>query len=219
VRRLAERRLAERRLAERRLAERRVAETLAAQGIPVSESQLAQLQTHFDLLECWNARINLTSVRDPGEIERRHFAESAYLTKVLPLGPGKLIDVGSGAGFPGIPVKILSPETEVLLVESVQKKAAFLKEVAREIGLPGLEVFPGRLEDLPLGDAQWLTMRAVRLDRKLMRVIQRHVPRGTLAIFLGEQDTVGLGERVTVHPIPGSERRVIAIGECSTWNI
>jgi 16S rRNA (guanine527-N7)-methyltransferase len=183
-----------------------------------STRQLAQFQAHFDLLIRWNAKTNLTSVRDPEEILRRHFAESAYLTEVLPLGPGTLIDVGSGGGFPGIPVKIMSPETRVVLVESVTKKAVFLKEAARAVGLPGLEVFAGRFEDLKGIEAEWLTMRAVRLDASLLNDIRRIVPRGTLAIFMGEGDSSGL-RGVTIHPISGSERRVIAIGPCSTWNI
>jgi 16S rRNA (guanine527-N7)-methyltransferase len=187
-------------------------------GIVASPRQLTQFQAYFDLFLRWNAKTNLTSVRDPEEILRRHFAESAYLTKVLPLGPGTLIDVGSGGGFPGIPVKIMSPATRVVLVESVIKKAAFLKEAARAVGLPGLEVFAGRFEDLKDIEAQWLTMRAVRLDASLLNDIHRIVPRGTLAIFMGEGDSNGL-QAVTIHPIPGSERRVVAIGPCSTWNI
>ena len=187
-------------------------------GIEASREQLAQFQAHFDLLLRWNAKTNLTSVRDPQEILRRHFAESAYLTKVLPLGPGTMIDVGSGGGFPGIPAKILSPETRVILVESVTKKAAFLKEAARAIGLPGLEVFAGRLKDLQNVSVDWLTMRAVRLDARLLKDIRRIVPRGTLALFLGEADTASLSAEIKIYPIPGSDHRVIAVGECSTWN-
>jgi 16S rRNA (guanine527-N7)-methyltransferase len=186
-------------------------------GITASREQLAQFQAHFDLLLRWNAKTNLTSVRDPEEILRRHFAESAYLAKVLPLGPGTLIDVGSGGGFPGIPAKIMSPETRVILVESIGKKAAFLKEAARAIGLPGLEIFPGRFEDLTCVEADWLTMRAVRLDVSLLNHIRRLVPRGTLAIFMGEADAGGF-TGAKIHSIPGSERRAIAIGPCSTWN-
>jgi 16S rRNA (guanine527-N7)-methyltransferase len=187
-------------------------------GIEASREQLAQFQAHLELLLRWNAKTNLTSVRDPEKILRRHFAESAYLTKVLPLGPGTLIDVGSGGGFPGIPVKILSPQTRVILVESVTKKAAFLKEAARAIGLSGLEVFAGRLEDLQNMTADWLTMRAVRLDVSLLNDIRRIVPRGTLAIFIGEIGASGLAG-AKIHPIPGSECRVIATGPCSTWNM
>ncbi len=194
-------------------------DAFAEVGISPSEAQLAQFETHLDSLLRWNAKINLTAVRDPDEIMRRHFAESAYLTKVLPLGAGTLVDIGSGAGFPGIPVKILSPETHVVLVESVHKKAAFLKEVARSLGMAGLEVFAGRFEDLPETGAEWVTSRAVRLDPKLLAAIRHHVPRGTLAVFLGEADAARLGPGVTVHPIPGSDRRVLAIGPCSTWNM
>jgi len=190
---------------------------LAELGIHASPEQLGQFQAHFDLLLRWNARTNLTSVRDPDEILRRHFAESAYLLRVLPLGEGTLVDVGSGGGFPGVPVKILSPATRVVLVEAVQKKAAFLKEVVRAVGMPGLEVFAGRFEDWT-EQAEWVTMRAVRFDGAMLAVVQRHVPRGTCAIFLGESDAARL-KGATLHPIPGSDRRVIAVRECSTWNI
>lgn len=183
--------------------------------------QLEQFGAYLDVFLRWNARTNLSSVREPDEIMRRHFAESAYLTRVLPLGAGTLVDIGSGGGFPGIPVKILSPETRVILVESVQKKAAFLKEAARVIGLPGLEVFAGRFEQLKT-EANWLTLRAVKLDRSLLSAMCRDVPRGTVALFMGAEDAAKLGPFAQVHPIPGSERRVIAIAslaECSTWNI
>jgi 16S rRNA (guanine527-N7)-methyltransferase len=201
----------------------RLARYLAELGIDASPEQLAQFKAHFDLLLHWNDKTNLSSVRDPDEILRRHFAESAYLLRVLPLGKGTLIDVGSGGGFPGIPVKILSPATRVVLVEAVQKKAAFLKEVARAVALPGLDVFTGRFEDMPDTAADWVTMRAVRFDAAMLAEVQRHVPRGTCAIFLGESDAARIQgatiQGVTIHAIPGSDHRVIAIGECSTWNI
>ena len=190
---------------------------LAEVGVHATPQQLEQFRAHFDLLVRWNERTNLTAVRDPVAILRRHFAESAYLTQVVRLGPGTLVDIGSGAGFPGIPVKILSPETRVILVEAVQKKAAFLKEVARAVGLPGLEVFAGRFEEFP-GSAEWITMRAVKLEPRLAEAIKGNVPRGTYAIFMGEADAVRLAG-AKLYAIPGSDRRVIAVGECSTWNI
>ena len=122
---------------------------LSEVGVTATSQQLDQFRIHFDLLLRWNAKTNLTAVRNPDEVLRRHIAESAFLTKVVALGGGTLIDIGSGGGFPGIPAKILSPDTRVILVEAAQKKAAFLKEVARELKLPGLEVFAGRFEDLP----------------------------------------------------------------------
>ena len=191
---------------------------LAEVGVHASLGQLEQFRAHFDLLVRWNERTNLTSVRDPEAILRRHFAESAYLTQVVRLGSGTLVDIGSGAGFPGISVKILSPQTKVVLVEAVQKKAAFLKEVARAVGLPGLEVFAGRFEDRQDFAADWITMRAVKLEAPLVEAIRRNVPRGTYAIFLGESDAARLSG-AKIYAIPGSDRRVIAVGTCSTWNI
>jgi 16S rRNA (guanine527-N7)-methyltransferase len=190
---------------------------LAEVGVHASSEQLKQFRAHYDLLVRWNERTNLTSIRDPVAILRRHFAESAYLTQVVKLGPGTLVDIGSGAGFPGLPVKVLSPSTKVVLVEAVQKKAAFLKEVARAVGLPGLEVFAGRFEDFR-GSADWITMRAVKVEPRLAEAIRRNVPRGTYAMFLGESDATRLAG-AQIHLIPGSDRRLIAVGDCSTLNI
>ena len=156
---------------------------LAEVGVSVSKVQLAQFRIHYDLLLFWNQKTNLTAIRKPEEILRRHLVESAYLTKVVNFGPGTLVDVGSGAGFPGIPVKVLCPQTKVILVESVQKKAAFLKEVARAIGTSELEVAAARVEDLAL-QAQWITMRAVKLTAEVLQILRDMiVPRGTLALF------------------------------------
>ncbi len=158
---------------------------LAEKGIEATDAQLAQFRIHYDLLLKWNAKTNLTAIRTPEEILRRHFVESAYLTKAVEFGAGTLVDVGSGAGFPGIPVKVLCPQTRVVLVESIQKKAAFLKEVARAIGVSGLEVTASRAEELDI-QAQWVTMRAVRLTPAILHTLKRLVPRGTLALFTDE---------------------------------
>lgn len=179
-------------------------------GVEASPEQIRLFRIHYDLLVRWNQKINLTAIREPEEILRRHFAESAFVTRVLRLGPGTLIDVGSGAGFPGVPIKILSPETRVVLVESVQKKAAFLKEVVRSLGLAGLEVFAGRLEALAI-KADCVTMRAVRADREVLQDLSRIVPRGTLAFLLSEVDAKSLGQDWHRHPIPGRVGSVLAV--------
>lgn len=176
---------------------------LAELDIPVSKGQLAQFRIHYDLLLRWNQKTNLTAIREPEAILRRHFVESAYLTKVIKFGPGTLVDVGSGAGFPGIPVKVLCPQTKVILVESVQKKAAFLKEVARSLGISGLEVAAVRIEDLTI-QAQWVTMRAVKLTPALLRTLRTCVPRGTIAVYATE--VPGVDWRV--ERIPGSFGRI-----------
>ena len=111
-------------------------------GCSLSDAQLAQLATYLDLLLRWNARINLTAVRDPEQIVTRHFGESLFAARRLyPAGrklePGtwKLFDLGSGAGFPGLPIKIWAPALQATLLESNQRKATFLRELVRALQL------------------------------------------------------------------------------------
>ena len=128
---------------------------------PLSADQLQQLRLYLDLLLKWNTKINLTAVRDPEEIVRRHFGESLFAGERLhPEAGSTLIDVGSGAGFPGLPIKILAPQIEVTLIESQQKKVAFLREVIRTLRLSAVSVHAGRAEDSQL-KANIITMRAV----------------------------------------------------------
>src|SRR5437762_12857626 len=111
---------------------------------------LPQLSSYLDLLLKWNARTNLTAIRDPEEIVRRHFGESLFAAGHLPVedlgvsgpdsGPITLLDLGSGAGFPGLPIALLCPGVQVTLAESQNKKAAFLREFVRTLSLPNVEV-------------------------------------------------------------------------------
>ena len=122
-----------------------------------------QLQLYLDLLLRWNARINLTAVRDPEQIVTRHFGESLFAAGILfahPHSRGSLADVGSGAGFPGIPMKLFAPELELTLIESHNKKASFLREVIRALELDRCEVFSGRAEQWREA-ADMVTLRAV----------------------------------------------------------
>src|SRR5271167_1724775 len=120
----------------------RIAELLQPFAEPhmLSPELSAQLEAYLDLLLRWNARINLTAVRDPEQIVTRHFGESLFAARILrddgaftPL-PVSLADVGSGAGFPGIPIKLFVPEIHLTLIESQNKKATFLKEAIRVLG-------------------------------------------------------------------------------------
>ena len=110
---------------------------------------LPQLSTYLDLLLKWNARTNLTAIRQPEEIVRRHFGESLFAARHLSSEATNLLDLGSGAGFPGLPIALLRPEIEVTLAESQNKKATFLREVTRVLGLR-TEVWSDRAEALPL---------------------------------------------------------------------
>ena len=111
----------------------------------------AQLAIYLELILKWNARTNLTAIRTPHEIVRRHFGESLFVG--LHLGPHlsenpTLLDFGSGAGFPGIPIQLLRPKIVVTLAESQGKKAAFLREAVRTLALPS-EVWAARVESMP----------------------------------------------------------------------
>jgi 16S rRNA (guanine527-N7)-methyltransferase len=106
-----------------------------------------QLSTYLDLILKWNARTNLTAIRAPEEIVRRHFGESLFVGTHL-AECTTLLDFGSGAGFPGIPIQLLHPEIAVTLAESQGKKAAFLREVARTLNLT-TEIWAARVESIP----------------------------------------------------------------------
>jgi 16S rRNA (guanine527-N7)-methyltransferase len=121
---------------------------LAEFHVTVNEQQVQQIQQYMSILLKWNEAVNLTAIRDPLEILYRHFCESMFAASVAPLETGRLADVGSGGGFPGLPLKILRPELEVFLVESNVKKATFLAEVVRDLGLTGARVLVSRYEEL-----------------------------------------------------------------------
>jgi 16S rRNA (guanine527-N7)-methyltransferase len=106
-----------------------------------------QLVVYLELILKWNARINLTAIRSPEEIVRRHFGESLFVGAQLG-ACGTLLDFGSGAGFPGVPIQLLRPDVVLTLAESRNKKAAFLREVVRALDL-GCEIWPGRVEAMP----------------------------------------------------------------------
>ena len=116
--------------------------------LPAYEDQILQIQQYIKILLAWNEKIDLTAIRDPLEILYRHFCESMFAGVSLPLEYGRLADVGSGGGFPGLPLKILRPGLHVFLVEANLKKATFLAEVVRELGLTDIQVLVSRYEEL-----------------------------------------------------------------------
>jgi 16S rRNA (guanine527-N7)-methyltransferase len=116
-------------------------------GVPLTEKQIAQFVQYESLLLAWNKRMNLTAVRTPAEIRVRHFLDSLSCVRMTGALNGRsLIDVGSGAGFPGLPLKILFPEMELTLVESVAKKGQFLQAVTDDLGLQEVTVLTERVE-------------------------------------------------------------------------
>src|SRR2546422_3355877 len=121
---------------------------LAEFKLPAYDNQVLQIQQYIEILLRWNEKISLTAIRDPLEILYRHFCESMYAAEAIPVQGGRLADVGSGGGFPGLPLKIIRPDLTVFLVESNVKKATFLAEIIRELGLTDARVLVSRFEEL-----------------------------------------------------------------------
>jgi 16S rRNA (guanine527-N7)-methyltransferase len=140
------------------------AELLAAKLhglVQPSGSQVDLLEKHFLLLQRWNRRLNLTSLRNPEEIIERHYGESLVLGAHLPAGKLSIVDIGSGAGFPGIPVAVLRPECSLTLVESHRRKSVFLREASRD--LSNVAIFADRIEAVKVR-FDWAILRAVRFE-------------------------------------------------------
>jgi 16S rRNA (guanine527-N7)-methyltransferase len=115
-------------------------------AVTLTSRQMAELQTYLELLLRWNVKINLTGIRRPEDCVTRHFGESLYLARWAQL-EGCLLDIGSGAGFPGLALKIPFPDLPVTLLEPIGKKRAFLKEVTRACEFRDVEVRGERLEE------------------------------------------------------------------------
>jgi 16S rRNA (guanine527-N7)-methyltransferase len=145
-----------------------------------------RFEAYLRLLLKWNSKLNLTAIRDPGDVLRRHFVECIQCAQALPRAEegATLLDFGSGAGLPGIPISICRPEIRVTLTESQGKKSAFLREAVRALELDA-EVFHGRVEEMaPDRVFSYVTLRAVDKMREACRAaVPRLEDGGQLAVF------------------------------------
>lgn len=182
--------------------------------------QLEQTMAYLDLLLKWNSKINLTSVRGAEDILGRHFGESFFAAHQLltPEAETSVIDFGSGAGFPGLPLAIFAPRAVVTLIESNARKTAFLNEVISALRLSNARVAHRRGEDF-LGSAELVTMRAVdRFETAVPVALDLVCQCGRLALMIGLSQTIvarTLAENVSWSEpvkIPGSNSRVILVG-------
>jgi len=198
----------------------RIAETLSPFGVHPSSDQISKIRDYLGILLKWNNLIGLTSVSDPIEIVARHFGESMFASKLMSVENGRLADVGSGAGFPGLALKILAQNLEVVLIESNRRKCAFLAEIVTSLGLAGVEVLPTRFEEVRAesGLSDFVTARAIGGFPKLLRwsksVLSR---RGHIILWIGGEDTtkVSATSGWTWRPavrLPESQRRFVLIG-------
>ena len=200
----------------------RIAELLAPFiGPLLSDSQLDAIQAYLDLLLRWNAKLNLTAIRDPEEIVTRHFGESLFAaTQLFPARDSRLtaIDIGSGAGFPGLPLKVWAPSLNLTLIESNHRKATFLREAVRKLTLGSVSVLTERAESVSV-TADLVTFRAVeRFERILPIAFSLVKPKGRIAILVGSEQ-VGLAQSTLATidwkapiPIPLSKSRTLLIG-------
>ena len=194
---------------------------------PLSAEQFQSISTYIDLLLRWNAHINLTAVRDPEQVVTRHFGESLFAARQLFPGPLNdqrpeaidVIDVGSGAGFPGLPLKLWAPEIRLTLIESNHKKATFLREVCRALTLTDVNVVSGRIEDFAPDSAGVVTLRAVeRFEAVLLAAARLVSPTGRLALLIGEAQAVRTRKLVPEFTwpdpiqIPLSSTRILLVG-------
>jgi 16S rRNA (guanine527-N7)-methyltransferase len=198
----------------------------------LSKSQLDQISIYIDLLQRWNARINLTAIRNEEEIVTRHFGESVFMARHLfpierpapSLHPPRVLDIGSGGGFPALPLKIWAPTIHLTMIESNHKKAAFLREVARALTLTNVNVITDRAEtvaarvgkDFPPADV--VTLRAVEQFETILRQAVRFLaPQASLALLIGTAKIHHLNALTTlkwqppIH-VPESRTNVLSIG-------
>ena len=187
---------------------------------PTSE-QVDAIQRYMVMLLAWNEKVNLTAIRDPLEILYRHFCESMFAAVAVPILTGRLADVGSGAGFPGLALKIARPELQVFLIESNVKKATFLAEVVRELGLAETRVLVSRYEELgeEIAPLDVVCSRALgEFDRFLSWARGERVAAGQAILWAGGRDIEEIRQLQgwnwkTPISIPHSLQRFLVVGE------
>jgi 16S rRNA (guanine527-N7)-methyltransferase len=203
------------------LSDDRIEAALAAYAIPVSAELARAIRRYLDLLLRWNRKVNLTSLTDPHQILQRHFGESMFAAPVLSIQAGCLVDAGTGAGFPGLPLKMVRPELTVKLIEPNWKKTAFLAEVCRALALTKVEIVRVRWSDVSAARpfANYITCRALgRLEEFLPWAGRALQPNGCVILWAVEQDAQrlvllpGWTWRQPI-PIPLSKRRVLLVGQ------
>ena len=213
----------------------------------LSATQLQSISTYIDILQHWNARINLTAIRNEEEIVTRHFGESLFAASHLiprpssaysassavkasdfdfdvandqrPTTNDRVADVGSGAGFPGIPIKLWAANISLTLIESNQKKATFLREVARTLTLTDINIQNARAETLPPSTFDVVTLRAVERPSKVLPVAANLLaPSGRLALLIASSQLEATRSTLpnldwdSPIPIPQSQSRLLLVG-------
>ncbi|MEW6125606.1 MAG: 16S rRNA (guanine(527)-N(7))-methyltransferase RsmG [Acidobacteriota bacterium] len=183
----------------------------------IKENQLAQLVKHYELMLRWNQRTNLTRIIEPVDAARLHYGESLFGAQFV--GQAKtLLDIGSGAGFPGLPLAVALPEVEVTALEANQKKSLFLYEVKDALSLANFKIAGSRVEAFDLSTFERLTSRALdRADEMMPQVLKRMRAEQKLMLYCAPDMVDHLKKQtaeklvIETHAIPQSDSRLIAI--------
>lgn len=186
---------------------------------PLPDAAYEQLARYVQLLYRWNERMNLTAVRDPEVLVGLHIAECLRCAQFIPEKISSVLDFGSGAGLPGIPIQIARPELFVTLAESQNKKAAFLREAVRELDFAQATVYSARVEDL-IRDRTFdlVALRAVdRMDQALQAAQSRIKPGGFCLVLTSEAEINSVQSALPTllwetKTIPGTQQRVLLMG-------
>lgn len=196
---------------------------LAPYGVDASDTLCSQIRSYSELLLRWNESIALTTVTDPIEIVRFHFGESLFAASLLAPLAGRLVDLGSGAGFPGLALKLIAPELSVELVESNLKKATFLSEATRTLDLKDVHVHRMRFEELPVDHRrfEFITARALGLHESILEwSVLMLGATGRLALWLSGEDAAKLSKSAqwiwqAPRLIPATKERYVLVGNPS----
>jgi len=202
------------------ISERQISEILAIYGVRASFGLCTQIREYIALLLAWNRQISLTAIRNAEEIVRFHFGESFFARKAVPVENGRLADVGSGAGFPGVPLALACSSLDLTLIEPNQKKATFLLEVVRALALQNVRVLRRRIEDFGRGRAEFdfITARALGQYQSLIGWASHSLAEtGKLILWIGEANAQVVAREPAwfwrePKRIPGSRHRVLLVG-------
>jgi len=188
--------------------------------VELTPAQVTSVQRYVAMLLAWNEKVNLTAIHDPLEVLYRHFCESMYAAAAVPLQAGRLADVGSGGGFPGLALKVARPELQVFLIESNVKKATFLAEVVRDLGLSDARVLVSQYEELgeEVAPLDFVCSRALgEFDKFLAWAHSDRIAANRAILWVGARDIDGI-RRITGWgwkdpiPIPRSLQRFLLVG-------
>jgi 16S rRNA (guanine527-N7)-methyltransferase len=205
------------------LSEETIRHALGEFQVNVNGQQIQLIQQYMRILQHWNEKLNLTAIRDPLEILYRHFCESMFAVDSVPVQFGRLADIGTGAGFPGIPLKIMRPEIELFLVESNIKKGTFLAEVVRDLELTNARVLISRYEELSeelapldfvcsraLGEfgpfLEWASQEQLSARRTLLWIGGRDIDEARKSPYWEWQDPIPVPQSLQRHLLLGTKK-------------